>query len=93
MSTRRERAKAQRTQLNKQLETHKKRQDEKNDNLIELGKYFYTLSSLTFGGAILTVLLEYEEERKSTLLASIIVMTIFGIIGWLLIQRGNLKYR
>ena len=62
---------------------------EKNNNLIELGKYFYNLSSLVFGGVILAVLLDFEEDKLPLLLAGFVAMILTAITGWLLIKRGN----
>jgi hypothetical protein len=77
--------------MNSQLEAVTERPMEKDPNLIELGKLFYTLASLVFGGAILTVLLDYEDRKFPILVSSILFMVILVLVGWTLIRRGNIK--
>ena len=73
MSKRREKNKPQNT-LNRQLEQPGVKEKEKNESLIELGKYFYNLSGLVFGGVILTILLDFKEDKVPLLFAGLIAM-------------------
>ena len=91
MNARREKNKPAKPQLNQQLETVADRPKEKDENLIEFGKFFYTLASLVFGGAILTVLLDYQDRKFPVLASSVLFMIILVSIGWTLIKRGNIK--
>ena len=93
MTTRREKNKPTKPQVNQQLESvvSIQREKEKDENLIELGKFFYTLASLVFGGAILAVLLDYQDRKFPVLVSSILFMIILVLMGWTLIRRGNIK--
>lgn len=77
--------------MNSQLEAVTERPKEKDSNLIELGKLFYNLASLVFGGAILTVLLDYEDRKFPVLVSSVLFMVTLALVGWTLIRRGNIK--
>ena len=65
------------------------KEKEKNESLIELGKYFYNLSGLVFGGVILTILLDFKEDKVPLLFAGLIAMVLTAMAGWVLIKRGN----
>jgi hypothetical protein len=93
MTVRREKNKPQKTLLYQQVTgaMHLQEEKTKDENLIELGKFFYTLASLVFGGAILAVLLDYQDRKFPVLVSSILFMVILVLIGWTLIRRGNIK--
>lgn len=98
MTRRRERAKAQHT-MNKQLqaapqvEAPTARQAagtrEKDEALMQLGKYFFGLSQLTFGGAVLTTVLDYESEKVSILLNGLWSTAALAVFGYTLVKYGT----
>lgn len=90
MSNRRQKARPQNT-INRQLEQPVAVAREKDDNLIQLGKFFYTLASLTYAGAVLTMLLEFTAEKVIPLILSLFGLLLFALTGWSLIKRGNIK--
>ena len=87
MSNRREKNKP-RNAINKQLE-HKEK--EKDDKLIQFGKFLYSLSALTYAGVVLTVFVDYDESKADTLLLGLAIMLGLAIVVWLLVKRGNIK--
>ncbi len=98
MTRRRERAKAQNT-MNKQLqaaapvETPAVRPaastTEKDEALMQLGKYFFGLSQLTFGGAVLTTVLDFESEKVSILLNGLWSTAALAAFGYTLVKYGT----
>ena len=88
MSKRREKNKPQKAP-SRQLEQPIVKEEKKNENLVELGKYFYNLSGLVFGGVILTILLDFREDKVPLLFAGLFAMVLTAIAGWVLIKRGN----
>ena len=64
---------------------------ERDENLIQLGKFFYTLASLTFAGAVLMYLTDFSAEKQSALAVS--MAGFFGLawLGWAVTKRGNIK--
>ena len=92
MSKRREKNKPQQPQLNKQLEPQKiAPPKERNESLVELGRFFYDLGKLVFGSDVLTILLNYDDYKSDLLIVGIVVMVLCFILGWILIKRGNKK--
>jgi len=59
------------------------------ENLIELGKLFYDLGKLVFGGDVLTILLDYRDDKTALLVVGVVVMVLCFVLGWILIARGN----
>ncbi len=92
MSKRREKAKPQNT-LNQQLEAIQdaNRPKEKDDNLIQLGKFFYSLAGLTYAGALLEYVVHIEEGRTEELLSGLAMFLVMSVTGWILVKRGNIK--
>ena len=98
MTRRRERAKAQNT-MNKQLqaaapvETPTARPaastTEKDEALMQLGKYFFGLSQLVFGGGVLGVVFDFSPEKTIDLAVSLVVTAMLATFGWALIKRSN----
>jgi len=80
MSSRRERHKPQNT-INRQLE-HRAADGGKNDNLIELGKFFYTLAGMTYAGVILTVLMNFDDGRIDILMWGSFALVLLTILAW-----------
>ena len=91
MSTRRERAKAQNLQLNKQLESKVTMPKERREQVVELGKFFIDLAKLIFGGVILTVLLDYRSYKMPLLSAGLVSLAMLVILGYQIIRFGNKK--
>lgn len=91
MTARRQKARAHQAQMNSQLEAVTERPKEKDSNLIELGKYFYTLSHLVFGGVVLVILLDFSDRKLLALVYGLLAVAMFAVMGWSLIRKGNLK--
>ena len=77
--------------LNKQLEQTQVHSKEKNENLIQLGKFFYSLAGLTCAGAVLTFIVDYNEDNTSALCIALVSLVLLAYVGWLLVKRGNIK--
>ena len=86
-STKKEKNKP-RNAINKQLEYKEK---EKDDNQIQLGKFFYSLAALTYAGGVLAVFVEYDERKSNILFLGLLVTTALGYLGWRLVKKGNIK--
>ena len=91
MNTRRERNKEQNRQINTQMSIPAKQTKEKDTNFIELGKYFYTLSHLVFGGVVIAILLDFSDRKFLMLIYGALAVVTFAIMGWFLIRKGNIK--
>ena len=89
MSNRREKNKPRNT-LNKQLE-YTEVEKEKNDNLIQLGKFFYSLSGLTYAGVVLNYIIHFDKDEIVILYIGALVMAVLAVTAWILIKRGNIK--
>ena len=90
MSNRREKNKPQNT-INRQLETAVERVKEKNDNLIQLGKFFYSLAGLTYAGAVLYGIMNYMPHKDETIFWGVFAMFVLAVSAWILIGIGNVK--
>ena len=90
MSTRREKNRPRNT-LNKQMEQPEPRQKEKDDNLITLGKFFYSLAGMTYAGVILTKVIDFKYGDAEMLYWSVAATVILAVIAWLLVKFGNIK--
>lgn len=92
MTRRREKNKPQ-PQTNKQLavqqETAPSR--EKDENLIELGKFFYSLAQLVFGGGVLGIVLDFVPEKVLDLVLSFVGTVMLAVTAWVFIKLGNKK--
>ena len=91
MSTRRERAKAQANQLNRQLEPTSMMPKERKEQVVELEKFFIDLAKLIFGGVILTVLLDYQSYKMSLLMAGLVSLVMLVTFGYQIKRYGNRK--
>ena len=93
MNVRKDKQKEQRTQLNKQLENMQKANmpKEKNDNLIQLGKFFYSLAGMTYAGAVLDFVWNIDKARQMELWMAIAGFLGLAWAGWLFVKRGNIK--
>ena len=90
MSNRREKNKPRNT-INKQLEQPEARPMEKDDNLIQLGKFFYSLAGMTYAGVVITALIDYDEDKVGTLAFGSLAMVLLMVLAWILVKRGNIK--
>ena len=64
---------------------------EKDDNLIQLGKFFYSLAGMTYAGVILTVLIDFDVNRVEALYWGTLAMALLTILAWKLVKLGNIK--
>lgn len=90
MSSRREKRKPQAT-INRQLEQPEVVPTEKDDNLIQLGKFFYSLAGMTYAGIVLTVLIDYDDYKVRTLAYGSLATVLLAVLAWILVKRGNIK--
>ena len=88
MSTRRDKNKPKNT-LNKQLEQPEVRGKEKNENLIQLGKFFYSLAGMTYAGVILTVMMDSGYHDGHELFLGFLTTIGFAFLGWILHDMGT----
>jgi len=95
MSKRREKNKPQQSQTNRQLVYEHQQTEvsakEKNDNLIQLGKFFYSLAGMTYAGAVLTFIVDFNEDNTLALLTALVSLVLLASVGWLFVKRGNIK--
>ena len=79
--------------LNRQLEqlVEMNAEKEKNENQIQLGKFFYSLSGLTYAGMVLNFVINFEKSKIAILYIGVFVMVVLAISAWVLIKRGNVK--
>ena len=91
MNARRDKQKQQANQLNKQLEPAQSKVKEKNDNLIQLGKFFYSLAGMTYAGAVLTIIIGKEYYNSTEILWSVMLFFTLIILAWITVKRGNIK--
>lgn len=78
-----------RKNINKQLEQREVK--EKDESLILLGKFFYSLSGITCAGIVLVILNDFDVNKVEILSWATIAMMLLAILGWLLVKRGNIK--
>lgn len=64
---------------------------EKDDNMIQLGKFFYSLSGLTYAGVIITKVIDFRYGDAEMLYWGVIATVILATIAWLLVKFGNIK--
>ena len=91
MNARRDKQKQQANQLNKQLEPIQIKVKEKNDDLIQLGKFFYSLAGMTYAGAILTIIIGKEYYNSTEILWSVLLFFALTMLAWITVRRGNIK--
>ena len=94
MTTRREKAKPQKPQLNKQLEAMQAEPKVKDNQSIafEAGKFCLDIAKLVFGGVILAGIMQQGIEFNSLFLTGLGVVLLFAMFGFYLIKRSK-KYR
>ena len=94
MTTRREKSKPQKPQINKQLEpTQTKESVRKEDHSIafEAGKFCLDIAKLVFGGVILAGIMQQGIEFNSLFLTGLGVVLLFVVFGFYLIKKSNKK--
>lgn len=77
--------------INKQLEATETRIKEKNENLIQLGKFFYSLSGMTYAGAVLTNLDGFKSSDAMELYWGFLAAILLGVLAWYFVYFGNIK--
>ena len=96
MTVRREKAKAQKPQLNKQLEAieamEPTEQKQEQSIAFEAGKFCLDIAKLVFGGVILAGIMQQGIEFNSLFLTGLSVVLLFVVFGFYLIRRSK-KYR
>ena len=90
MSSRRERSKP-RSAVNRQLEQAEARAREKDDNLIQLGKFFYSLAGMTYASAVLSTIMDYRDYKAAELYWGVFATALLTVFAWILIKIGNNK--
>lgn len=92
MNARKDKQKQERARLNSQLEpVGDKTKKEKNEFVIELGKYFLDISKLTFGGMFLSAIMDVTFDMDRLIRVCAVVITFLAIFGLILIKYGNKK--
>ena len=77
--------------INRQLEPAVERVKEKNDNQIQLGKFFYSIAGMTYAGAVLAQVMEHYYIDIDTLAKGMLATVMFAVTGWVLVKAGNIK--
>ena len=93
MTTRREKAKPQKPQINKQLEAATDVPIKKEDHSLafEAGKFCLDIAKLVFGGVILAGIMQQGIEFNSLFLTGLGVVLLFVVFGFYLIKQSNKK--
>ena len=95
MTTRREKSKPQKPQLNNQLETAQTEQKpvgtEDHSIAFEAGKFCLDIAKLVFGGVILAGIMQQGIEFNSLFLTGLGVVLLFVAFGFYLIKKSNKK--
>ena len=92
MTTRREKSKPQKPQLNKQLGAANTEQKEEQGIAFEAGKFCLDIAKLVFGGVILAGIMQQGIEFNSLFLTGLGVVLLFVAFGFYLIKKSK-KYR
>ena len=91
MTTRREKSKPQKPQMNKQLEAMTENQKPKSDQSIalEAGNFCLGIAKLVFGGVILAGIMQQGIDFNSLFLTGLSVVLLFVIFGFYLIKKSK----
>ena len=92
MTTRREKSKPQKPQINKQLEAANTDQKQEQSIAFEAGKFCLDIAKLVFGGVILAGIMQQGIEFNSLFLTGLAVVLLFVAFGFYLIKKSK-KYR
>ncbi len=57
----------------------------------ELAEYFIDISKLTFGGVVLSVILEISANKAYVLIAGGLATFIFAVWGFILLKKSRRK--
>ena len=79
--------------LNRQLEqlVEMNAEKEKNENQIQLGKFFYSIAGMTYAGAVLSYVMEHHVIDVDTLMKGVVATILWALIGWIFVKAGNIK--
>ena len=93
MTTKREKSKPQKPQLNKQLETIEVEKKPTSDHSIalEAGKFCLDIAKLVFGGVILAGIMQQGIEFNSLFITGLAVVLLFVVFGFYLIKKSKLN--
>lgn len=94
MTTRREKSKPQKPQVNRQSEAAEKKVEMEQDQgiALEAGKFCLDIAKLVFGGVILAGIMQQGIEFNSLFLTGLGVVLLFVAFGFYLIKRSK-KHR
>jgi hypothetical protein len=93
MTTRREKSKPQKPQINKQLEAVEATEQKQEQSIaFEAGKFCLDIAKLVFGGVILAGIMQQGIEFNSLFLTGLGVVLLFVAFGFYLIKKSK-KYR
>lgn len=95
MTTRREKSKPQKPQLNKQLEAKEiERHPDNNQSIaLEAGKFCLDIAKLVFGGVILAGIMQQGIEFNSLFITGLAVVLLFVVFGFYLIKKSKFQNR
>ena len=95
MTTRREKSKPQKPQLNKQLEAAVTEQKPNSNQSIalEAGKFCLDIAKLVFGGVILAGIMQQGIEFNSLFITGLAVVLLFVVFGFYLIKKSKQNNR
>lgn len=91
MTSRREKSKPQKPQLNKQLEAIETEQKPKDNQSValEAGKFCLDIAKLVFGGVILAGIMQQGIEFNSLFITGLAVVLLFVVFGFYLIKKSK----
>ena len=87
MTSRRDKQKQQRAQLNKQLEPIAKKKSTSIAD--EAGKFCLDIAKLVFGGVLLASIMQQDIDFDSLFLTGLAVVLIFVVFGFYLIKKSK----
>ena len=97
MTTRREKSKPQKPQINKQLEaanaTTEPKEKEGQGIALEAGKFCLDIAKLVFGGVILAGIMQQGIEFNSLFITGLGVVLLFVVFGFYLIKKSKRNRR
>ena len=94
MTTRREKSKPQKPQLNKKLEAMQTDTSKEDQSIaLEAGKFCLDIAKLVFGGVILAGIMQQGIEFNSLFLTGLGVVLLFVVFGFYLIKRSKKNRR
>lgn len=92
MTTRREKSKPQKPQMNKHLEAANATEQKSEQSIaFEAGKFCLDIAKLVFGGVILAGIMQQGIEFNSLFLTGLGVVLLFVVFGFYLIKKSK-KY-